>query len=119
MSTDLQLSGDLPEPDRAILRRLAGSLNLLADLSCADLLLVRPFGSEPVVVAESRPEPVPSLHQESQVGRVLNPGSTPSVHRILYGGRSRHHFGSVVIHGVPTMQEVFAIRNQYGETIAA
>ena len=119
MSTDLQFSGDLPEPDRAILRRLAGSLNLLADLSCADLLLVRPSGSEPVVVAESRPEPVPSLHRESQVGRVLNRGSTPLVHRILYEGRSRHHFGSVVLHGVPTMQEVFAIRNQSGETIAA
>jgi len=119
MSLHLKALAELAAEDRQFVRRLASNLNLLADLSHADLLLVCPAGSEAVVVAEARPEPVPSLYAESQLGRRLSRAEAPALFKVLFGGRSRHYFGGVLVRGVPSMQEVFAIRNKRGETIAA
>ena len=119
MSVHLKAPGNLAEDDRLLLRRLASNLNLLADLSHADLLLLCRDGSEAVVVAEARPEPVPSLYAESMLGRRPGRSEMASVFKVLFDGRSRHHFGGVMVRGVPTMQEVFAIHNGRGETTAA
>jgi two-component sensor histidine kinase len=119
MSIHLKALGDLVDEDRQMLRRLAVHLNLLADLSHADLLLIRPAGETAVVIAEARPEPVPSLYAESLLGRQLRRTDAPHVFKVLFDGRSRHHFAGVMLRGVPTMQEVFAIRNAQGQTIAA
>jgi two-component sensor histidine kinase len=115
----LRIPGDISEEDRLLVGRLAASLDLLADLSHADLLLLCPDGSEAVVVADARPETVPSLYGQSQRGRRLSREQAPAVFNILFDGRSRHHFGGVMVRGVPTMQEVFAIANQRGRTVAA
>lgn len=119
MSVYLKALGDLPEEDRQLLRRIAANLDLLADLSHADLMLVCPSGTEAVVVAEGRPKPVPSLYPESQLGKRLVREQAPSVFKVLFDGRSRQHFGGVMVRGVPTMREVFAIHNRQGKTIAA
>jgi two-component sensor histidine kinase len=119
MTHRLLLRPDLPDEDRQILKRLAASLNLLADLSHADVLLYCPAGTQAEVVAEARPEPVPSLYTEHLLGQRVSRAQAPAVFRVLYDGRSRHHFGGVMVRGVPTMQEVFAIHNQQGRTIAA
>jgi two-component system, sensor histidine kinase PdtaS len=119
MSIYLETIADLVEEDRQFLHRLAANLDLVADLSHADVLLLCRAGSEAMVVAEARPEPVPSLHADSQLGRQLTRVEAPSIFKVLFDGRSRHHFGGVVVRGVPTMQEVFAIHNEHGKTIAA
>src|SRR5437762_2525625 len=119
MSIYLKALNNLSEEDRHFLGRLAANLNLLADLSHADLLLLCQDGSEAMVVAEARPEPVPSLYGEPQLGRRFGRSETPAVFKVLFDGRSRHHYGGVMVRGVPTMQEVFAIRNEQGGTIAA
>jgi two-component sensor histidine kinase len=119
MSLYFKLLSELAEEDRQFLRRLASSLDLLADLSHADLFLVCPMGAEALITAEARPEPVPSLYPSSQLGRRLSRAEAPGVFKVLFDGRSRHHFGGVMVQGVPTMQEVFAITGQHGGTIAA
>lgn len=119
MSAPPKVPGDVAEEDRLLLGRLAASLDLLADLSHADLLLFCPDGSEAVVAADARPETVPSLYGESQRSRRLRWEQAPSVFKVLFDGRSRHHFGGVMVRGVPAMQEVFAIQNERGKTIAA
>ena len=119
MSVHLKAVRSLAEEDREQLRRLAASLNLLADLSHADLLLYCPDGDEALVVAEARPEPVPSLYDQSQLGRRVGRAEIPAIFNVLFDGRSRHHFGGVMVEGTPTMRELFAIRNAQGQTIAA
>ena len=119
MSIYLKALGELVDDDRHRLSRLAAHLNLLADLSHADLLLFRPSGEQALVIAEARPEPVPSLYAESQLGRQVRRTEAPHVFKVLFDGSSRQHFAGVMLRGVPTMQEVFAIRNARGQTIAA
>jgi two-component sensor histidine kinase len=118
MSVYLKTLGDLSEENRLVLRRLASNLDLLADLTYADLLLWCRSGEDAVVVAEGRPAPVPSLFAESQLGRRVSRAVTPGVHRVLDGDRARNVQG-VLVGGVPTMQEVFAIHGANGEVIAA
>src|SRR5215208_907915 len=119
MSIYFKQLSELAEEDRKFLRRLASSLDLVADLSHADVYLVCPMGAEALITAESRPEPVPSLYPARQLGRRLTRAEAPGVFKVLFDGRSRHHFGGVMVQGVPTMQEVFAITGQRGDTIAA
>src|SRR5438067_7626566 len=119
MSIYLKALSSLAEEDRRFLGRLVSNLSLLADLSHADLLLYCQDGSEALVVAEASPEPVPSLYVASQLGRHLKRGEASSIFRVLFDGHSRHHFGGVMLRGVPTMQEIFPIRNERGQTIAA
>jgi two-component system, sensor histidine kinase PdtaS len=118
MSVYLKAPGNLAEEDRQILRRLARNFNLLADLSYADVLLLCRDGDEAVVVAEARPEPIPSLYAESQLGTRLTRGRAAQLFKVLFDGHG-HSFGSMIVRGVPTIQEIFAIRNPQGQTIAA
>jgi two-component sensor histidine kinase len=119
MKSRLNELDDLTDEDRQFLGRVGANLNLLADLSHADVLLACRAGTDAVVVAEARPRPVPSLVPDSQLGRRLTRTDAPSIFKVLFDGRSRRHFGGVMVHGVPTMQEVFAIHNERGRTIAA
>ena len=118
MSIHSKAFAELAGEDRQFLHRLAGSLDLLADLSHADLLLTCRLGADPVVAAEARPQPIPSLYPRSQLGRQLSRAEAPSAFKVLFENRARHH-SAVMVHGVPAMQEVFAIRNARGQTIAA
>ena len=118
MSVYLKNLGDLAEENRQVLRRLASNLNLLADLTYADLLLWCRAGEDAVVVAEGRPAPVPSLFAQSQLGQKVSRASAPGIHRVLDGERARNVRG-VLVAGVPTMQEVFAIHGVDGKVIAA
>jgi two-component sensor histidine kinase len=119
MKDYLSTLGGLADEEREFLGRLATNLDLLADLSHADVFLTCASHSDAIVVAEARPQPVPSLHPQSQIGRRLSRSESPSIFKVLFDGRSRRHFRGVVVHGVPSMQEVFAIHNDKGRTIAA
>ena len=44
---------------------------------------------------------------------------SPLVFRVLFDGRTRNQVTTTVIRGAPVLQEVFAIRNERGETIGA
>jgi two-component system, sensor histidine kinase PdtaS len=119
MSVHLKSVKGLSDEDREVLRRLAGNLNLLADLTHADVLLYCPVEGEAQVAAEGRPEPVPSLYEQSMLGRRLTRAEAPSVFKVLFDGRLHQHFGGVLLRGTPVMREVFAIRNPHGRIIAA
>lgn len=117
MNGHYALSADLTADDCQLLDRVAGHLNLLADISYADLLLYTRHEHEAVVVAESQPASVPSLYAASNLGKVVTPGEEPLVHRVLRGGR--HAVRPLLRRGAPILQEVFPVVAPDGRVIAA
>lgn len=110
---------DLTPADVALLDRVIANLNLLADLSHADLMLYTRSAGEAVIVAQAQPTPVPSMYTSSQVGRRVTRSEAPSVFSVLYGGRRWHAVKGLMIRGAPAIQEVFPIINSQGEVVAA
>ena len=110
----------LTDDDRALLRRIAGHLPLLADLTHADASLFVRTGDHVTVVAQAQPVPVPSPYaQPLPVGRTLAREEAPGVYRVLIDGHLRHQVTTSVIRGAPVLQEVFHVRNDRGEIIGA
>ena len=109
---------DLAEEDRALLSRVAGHLNLLADLTHADVVLfARAPGNRLAVVAQAQPVPVPSLYGQPIATRTLGREEAPQSHRALYEGKGRNLVNATVVRGAAVLQEVFPIRNERGETV--
>src|SRR5262252_554017 len=109
----------LSPDDRAILENVAGHLPLLADLTHADAVLFARGDDQIVVVAQAQPVPVPSPYAlPVEVGRTMTREEAPLVFRVLVD-RHRNQVNTTVIRGAPVLQEVFAIRNERGETIGA
>jgi two-component sensor histidine kinase len=110
----------LSEEDRALLENVGGHLPLLADLTHADAVLFARADDQAVVVAEAQPVPVPSPYAlPMAIGRTMAREESPLVFRVLFDGRTRNQVTTTVIRGAPVLQEVFAIRNERGETIGA
>jgi len=111
---------ELTDSDRELLERVAGHLPLLADLTHADAVLFARAGDQVVVVAQAQPVPVPSPYAlPLATGRAMTREETPLIYRTLFDGRTRNHVTSTVIRGAPVLQEVFSVRNERGEVIAA
>jgi two-component sensor histidine kinase len=105
--------------DRALLDNVASHLPLLADLTHADTVLFVRADDQVVVVAQAQPVPVPSPYTlPVEVGRTMTRDEAPMVFRVLVDSH-RNQVTTTVIRGAPVMQEVFAIRNERGETIGA
>jgi two-component sensor histidine kinase len=105
--------------DRAVLDNVAGHLPLLADLTHADTVLFVRTEDHVVVVAQAQPVPVPSPYTlPVGVGRTMTRDEAPLVFRVLVDSH-RSQVTTTVIRGAPVLQEVFAIRNERGETIGA
>ena len=104
---------DLAENDRNFLRRVVECLQLLADIARADVLLYCPTdrADSAVVVAEAKPNTVPPIHPEPLVNRTVTAGDEPAVLRALVGGKIESVVNRMLVHGSPTVQEVFPVRN--------
>jgi hypothetical protein len=112
-------SEQLRAEDRALLESVAGHLPLLADLTHADAVLFARVDGQVSVVAQAQPRPVPSPYTlPVEVGRTMTREQAPLVFRVLVDSHG-NQVSTTVIRGVPVLQEVFAIRNERGETIGA
>jgi two-component sensor histidine kinase len=110
---------DLDGVAAALIKRIIPNLNLLADLLHGDVLLFARAGTQIEVLEHAQPSPVPSVYQDSQTGRRLRPDQVRPIARILFQGRGRHEVQGAVVHGVPILREVLAIRDGEGRVIAA
>lgn len=117
----------LTEEDIAFLTRIEQSLNLLADLSRADVLVYCPLSKErAVVVAQASPHSILPLYSESLVERQVTAGDEPGVIRALVEGRrwfsevNRESSGrGAPDRAAPIVQEVYPVRRPDGRVIAA
>ena len=110
----LRARKDLTENDRNFLQRVIESLQLLADIARADILLYcrTDRADSAVVVAEAKPNTVPTIHPEPMLNRTVTKGDEPAVLRTLAGGKSETVVNRVLVHGSPTIQEVFPVHNE-------
>ncbi|MBV9582017.1 MAG: histidine kinase N-terminal domain-containing protein [Chloroflexi bacterium] len=115
----LRATQHLRPEDRALLDNVAGHLPLLADLTHADTVLFARVDDQVMVIAQAQPVPVPSPYARPvEVGRTMARDEAPPVFRVLVD-RRRSQVTTTVIRGAPVLQEVFAIRNERGETVGA
>lgn len=112
-----QLGSDFRAEDVALLGKIREGLDLLADVSHADLLLYVRSDDRALVIAQARPTSVPSLYPHPAVGRTLTRQEAPSIHRALYSGRMARGIRGQLIGGSPTIQETFPILSSRGELI--
>lgn len=116
---ELDATQSLRPEDRALLQNVAGHLPLLADLTHADAVLFARANEQVTVLAQAQPVPVPSPYVlPVEVGRSMTRDEAPMVFRVLVDNQ-RTQVITTVIRGAPVLQEVFAIRNDRGETIGA
>ncbi|MBA3331900.1 MAG: histidine kinase N-terminal domain-containing protein [Actinobacteria bacterium] len=99
--------------------RILPSLDLLADLIHADVLLFAPSAPQVTVLAHARPEPVPSLYLHPLTGRRLRQDQISPVARVLSQKRPRHGVHGTVVGGVPIVRETFALEDASGKVVAA
>ncbi len=113
-----QLGIDFRADDLALLRQISEGLDLLADISHADLLLYVQADERALVIAQGRPTSVPPLYPDSLIGRTMSRQVAPSIYRALFSGRMVHGIRGQLIRGAPTLLETFPICNPRGELIA-
>ncbi len=117
----------LTDEDIAFLTRIEQGLNLLADLSRADVLVYCLLSKErAVVVAQASPHSILPLYNESLVERQVTAGDEPGVIRSLVEGRrwvsevNRESGGrGAPDRAAPIVQEVYPVRRPDGRVIAA
>ena len=110
----------LTDNDRSFLLKLKRSLPLLADVARADVLLycLSHNSSEAVALAEAKPHTVPSIYTESMAGRRVSINDEPAVVRTVRQGKHSQRLSRVLVHGAPTIQEVFPVVSE-NRTIGA
>src|SRR3954453_15904347 len=107
-------SSALSERDQERLHRALDNMPLVADLSSADLMFLVPTDRDEMqVVVHARPQPVPSLYWQSQVGKRVGRAESPLVFRCIEAPNA-HHERAIVISGVPTMHEAMPIMGDRG-----
>lgn len=99
--------------ERELLARVERNLPLLADLLRADLLLYcRPTPQDaPMVVAEAKPHTVPSLFEESLLGKKATHPEELAVTICSLRGKPLQRFNHVLVRGAPTVQEVYPVKS--------
>lgn len=124
MGTQLHLRSVSIEDDRDVLRRVESALPILADLARGDVFLYRPPESPhegpltAVIVAEAKPETVPSIYTDSWTGRRVTSEDEPAVIRALTRGTGARSHQRLKVPGHPTVQDVYVVRNR-GRVIGA
>jgi two-component sensor histidine kinase len=105
----------LAEPLEAVeapsaLRAIEPNLPLLADLLRGDVVVYLPAEGGLRATAEAHPATVPSIYAEPQVGRLIRSAEEPAVVRVLATGRPARRLKRMLVHGAPTVQDVFPVR---------
>lgn len=112
---DLQTRGD-----RELLARVEKALPILADLARGDVFLFAPEDdpNRAVVLAEAKPETVPSIYADTWSGRRVTYEDDPAIIRALTRGTNVRANQRLKVPGHPTVQDVYVIRNE-GRVIGA
>ncbi len=118
-ATKRAVDTQLAAPDRGtherrdIIEQVICSLPILADLSRGDVFLYT-LAPDPLtarVIAEAKPNPVPPIYAESQIGRVVRYTDEPAVIRALTRGKPSVHNHRLLVPGHPMVQDVYPIRD--------
>jgi two-component sensor histidine kinase len=117
----------LTQENIAFLEGIEGGLDILADMSRADVVMYCPLAAErAVVVSQANPHSVLPVYSESLLGRQVSFVEEPDVMRALMEGRpgvtevrrGNGHPQSPA-HRAPIVQETYPIRSGDGRVIAA
>jgi len=109
----------LANQDQALLRQIAASLPILADVSRADLLLYRLNGAgQAVVAAHGRPNSLSPLYPRSLAGDVALPSERPDVFRAFSARPWRRHVRTATVQGAPVARELLPVYGEGNHTIA-
>jgi two-component sensor histidine kinase/predicted DNA-binding protein len=118
---------NLTQEHIARLARIEASLDIMADLSRADVVVYCPLASDrAVIVAQARPHSILPIYSDSVVGRRVTSGDEPVVMRALVEGRClstevRRQVASSrsTAKGAPIFQEIHPVRADDGQVVAA
>ncbi len=109
----------LAGPDLALLQNIERGMAITADLSRADILLLRPTGARSVVVAaQAQPHSIASLYDSSLVGQQLTGLQASVPLEVLRRGRRVRTQHELLPSGAPVMQDVYPIRGSNGQLLA-
>jgi len=103
---------------RSGLREVESAMPVLADILRCDVVLYTPTYAGAIALAESRPATVPSICAERQVGRLVSRTEEPAVIRVLGSGKPARRLSRGLVHGAPTVQDVFPVMRD-GACVAA
>ena len=122
MDSVVQECKDLTEEDAALLKRIEGTLGILADISRADVLMYCPVSAErATIVSQASPHSILPIHSESLMGKQVGITEEPAVHRTLTEGR----LGLLEVRrrtetdSAPIVQETYPVLTPDGRVIAA
>jgi two-component sensor histidine kinase len=108
----LEVPPHLDENDRSLLARVEQALPLLADIARADVLLyVSGEAGRAIVAAQAKPHTVPAIYQEAIVGQAVGWKEEPTVLRTISSGSSIQRVNRVLVHGHPTVEDVYPVWN--------
>lgn len=109
----------LAEPDLELLRNIERGMAITADLSRADLLLLRPGASKSVVVvARAQPHSIASLYDADLHQRELTGSQVAAPLEALRRGRHFRTQHDLLPSGASVMQDVYPIRGANGQVMA-
>lgn len=103
---------DLSTEDIAIIRGMSAVLQPLANLEDADIFVDCPTADgDAIVVAEAKPESVPSSYKKTVVGLLAKPENEPAVARTLKLGIATKQMKAITQERTHVIQTVEPIRN--------
>lgn len=111
---------DLSTEQRRIIEDIARNLQVIADISQADLFVdcLMPEGHAAIVVAEARPQTAQSLYQNSVLGQIALEDSEPGVLFSLKTGKPIIGSRGISQEHVVMQQDIVPITDPKGATIA-
>ncbi|GLC87165.1 sensor histidine kinase [Lysinibacillus piscis] len=118
---DLRQFSNLSHGQREIILGVARNLQLIADLSQADVFIncLLEDGDAALVVAEAKPTTVPSLYQKSMVGHITVEEMEPGVFFCLQTGKPVASSRGITAERGVMRQDIVPIKDEQGTTIAA
>lgn len=103
---------DLTDDEIAVIAGMTGALQPLANLEEADIFIDCPsWDGDAIVVAEAKPEGVPSSYKKTVVGLLAKPENEPAVARTMRLGVATKQMKAVTQERVHVIQTVEPIKN--------
>lgn len=119
MSELTEMCAGLNAADLQLLQDIQRGMQITADLSRSDILLLYPRdGNEVIVVAQAQPHSISSLYTTSLVGKTLTADTAPVILDAWHKRRHVHAQRDLVPSGAPLVQHVYPIRGHDRRVIA-
>jgi two-component sensor histidine kinase len=103
----------------SFLLKIEQQMNIVADLSRADILLYgRKSGDEAVVLSHAQPRSIARVYSKNRAGRILEPKTRPEVFEALILDNSQSNIRSFISEGAPVIRTIYPIYYlpQYGNS---